>query len=147
MRNLAFATALLLGGVTAALAAPALVVTSPDIKPGGKYSDEQVANVFGCTGKNISPAISWSGAPKGTKSFAVSIFDPDAPTGSGFWHWVVFDIPPDATSLPKNAGDPKANLLPAGAVQGRTDFGAPGLWRPLPAQGRQASPLSFPGLR
>jgi|SRR5271170_748795 len=135
MRNLAFATALLLGGVTAALAAPALVVTSPDIKPGGKYSDEQVANVFGCTGKNISPAISWSGAPKGTKSFAVSIFDPDAPTGSGFWHWTAFNIPAATTSLPKNAGDPKASLMPAGVIQSRNDFGAPGYGGPCPPQG------------
>ena len=135
MRTIAFATALLLAGVTTALAAPALVVTSPDIKPGGKISDEQVANVFGCTQKNISPAISWSGAPKGTKSFVLSVFDSDAPTRSGFSHWVVFDIPPDATSLPKNAGDPKANLLPAGAVQGRTDFGAPGYGGPCPPQG------------
>jgi Raf kinase inhibitor-like YbhB/YbcL family protein len=135
MRNLAFAAALLLGGLTAAAAAPALVVTSPDIKPGGKISDEQAANVFGCTGKNISPAISWSGAPKGTKSFAVSLFDPDAPTGAGFWHWTAFNIPPDTTSLPKNAGDPKANLMPAGVIQSHSDFGAPGYGGPCPPQG------------
>jgi Raf kinase inhibitor-like YbhB/YbcL family protein len=56
---------------------------------------------FGCTGSNVSPALSWSGAPSGTKSFAVSMYDPDAPTGSGWWHWVVFNIPPGTTSLPK----------------------------------------------
>ncbi|HXW19204.1 MAG TPA: YbhB/YbcL family Raf kinase inhibitor-like protein, partial [Roseiarcus sp.] len=68
-------------------------------------------------------------------SFALTIYDPDAPTGSGFWHWVVFNIPPDTTSLPKNAGDPKANLMPAGTVQGRTDFGTPGYGGPCPPKG------------
>ena len=76
-----------------------MTLTSPDIAPGATIADEQVANVFGCTGGNISPALSWSGAPKDTKSFALSVYDPDAPTGSGFWHWVVFNIPPDVTSL------------------------------------------------
>jgi Raf kinase inhibitor-like YbhB/YbcL family protein len=135
MRTLALAAAVALGGLTTAVAAPALKVTSPDLKQGGKYSDEQVANVFGCDGKNISPAISWSGAPKGTKSFAVTIYDPDAPTGSGWWHWVVFNIPPDTTSLPKNAGDPKANLVPAGTILGHTDFGFAAYGGPCPPKG------------
>ena len=95
-----------------AAAAQTMTLTSPDIAPGAKIADEQVANVFGCTGGNISPALSWSGAPKDTKSFALSVYDPDAPTGSGFWHWVVFNIPPDVTSLPKNAGDPKGAEAP-----------------------------------
>jgi len=135
MRKMAFAAALLLGGAATAFAAPAIKVTSPDIKQGGKIADEQVFNAFGCSGKNISPELSWSGAPKETKSFAVSIYDPDAPTGSGFWHWVVFNIPAATTSLPKNAGDPKANLMPAGAVQSRTDFGTPGYGGPCPPKG------------
>src|SRR5271169_570287 len=101
-----------------ACAASALTLTSPDVKPGAMIADEQVANGFGCSGGNVSPALSWSGAPKGTKSFALSVYDPDAPTGSGFWHWVMFDIPASVTSLPKNAGDPKATLAPAGAIQG-----------------------------
>ena len=134
MRSVAFATGLLLAGVTCAGAAHALTLTSPDIKPGARISDEQVANIMGCPGKDISPALSWSGAPKGTKSFAVSVYDPDAPTGSGFWHWVVIDIPPSVTSLPKNAGDPKANLLPAGAMS-RTDIGSPGYTGPCPPKG------------
>jgi Raf kinase inhibitor-like YbhB/YbcL family protein len=111
-------------------------VTSPDIKPGAKIADEQVGNAaLGCAGQNISPAISWSGAPKNTKSFALSIYDPDAPTGSGFWHWVVFNIPPDVTSLPKNAGDPKANLMPAGVVQTHNDYGGVGYGGPCPPKG------------
>ncbi len=115
--------------------ASALSLTSPDVKRGHTINSEQVFNSFGCTGKNISPALSWSGAPAGTKSFALTVYDPDAPTGSGWWHWVVFNIPANVTSLPKNAGDLKANLMPAGAVQGRTDFGSPGYGGPCPPQG------------
>src|SRR5580700_1299657 len=107
MRGLAFGAALVSAGLAAA-GAHALTLTSPDIEPGAKISDEQVASIMGCPGKNISPALSWSGAPEGTKSFALSVYDPDAPTGSGWWHWVVFNIPPDVTSLPKGAGDPKS---------------------------------------
>jgi hypothetical protein len=118
-----------------AAAAQTMTLTSPDIKPGGKIADEQVFNAFGCTGGNVSPALSWSGAPQGAKSFALSVYDPDAPTGSGFWHWVVFNIPPDVTSLPKDAGSLKAGTAPKGAVQSRTDFGVPGYGGPCPPQG------------
>jgi Raf kinase inhibitor-like YbhB/YbcL family protein len=135
MRDFVLMTAMVLGGLASASAASALTLTSPDIKPNATIDDEQVFNSFGCTGKNISPALSWSGAPKGTKSFAISVYDPDAPTGSGFWHWVVFNIPPDTTSLPKGAGDPKAGGMPAGVVQSRTDFGVPGYGGPCPPKG------------
>ena len=97
--------------------AQTMTLTSPDIAPGARIADEQVLNGFGCTGGNISPALSWSGAPKDTKSFALSVYDPDAPTGSGFWHWVFFNIPPDVTSLPKGAGDTKSAASPKGAVK------------------------------
>ena len=90
---------------------------------------------FGCAGGNKSPHLTWSGVPEGTKSFAITCYDPDAPTGSGFWHWVVFNIPPGVTSLPKNAGNLKAGDAPKGAVQSRTDFGAPGFGGPCPPQG------------
>ena len=130
-----------------AAAAQTMTLTSPDIAPGARIADQQVFNGFGCTGGNISPALSWSGAPKDTKSFALSVYDPDAPTGSGFWHWVVFNIPPDVTSLPKGAGDPKGAGAPKGAVQSRTDFGVPGYGGPCPPQGRCAAPLSFHDLR
>src|SRR6188472_1232595 len=90
---------------------------------------------FGCEGDNQSPHLAWSGAPAGTKSFAVSCFDPDAPTGSGFWHWVVVNIPADTTELTLDAGNPKAGLLPKGALQTRTDFGQPGYGGPCPPEG------------
>jgi Raf kinase inhibitor-like YbhB/YbcL family protein len=111
-------------------------LSSPDIADGGKISEAQVFNSFGCSGGNASPALSWSNAPAGTKSFALLVHDPDAPTGSGWWHWIVYNIPAGTTSLPADAGDPKKNLLPGGAVQGRTDFGTPGYGGPCPPPGK-----------
>jgi len=134
MRRIALATATLLAGAVGAAAA-GMTLTSPDIKPGARIADEQVANGFGCSGGNLSPALNWSGAPKGTKSFALSVYDPDAPTGSGFWHWVMFDIPAATTSLPKNAGDPKGSLAPEGAIQGKNDAGVQGYFGPCPPKG------------
>jgi Raf kinase inhibitor-like YbhB/YbcL family protein len=118
-----------------AVHAAGMSLSSPEIKNKGTIAMEQVFKGFGCTGGNISPALAWKGAPKGTKSFALTVYDPDAPTGSGWWHWVMFNIPANVTSLPKNAGDPAANLAPPGSVQGRTDFGSPGYGGPCPPEG------------
>jgi Raf kinase inhibitor-like YbhB/YbcL family protein len=90
---------------------------------------------FGCKGANRSPHLQWSGAPEGTKSFALTCYDPDAPTGSGFWHWLVVNIPPNTSELPLDAGGPAKGLLPAGALQTRTDFGRPGYGGPCPPPG------------
>jgi Raf kinase inhibitor-like YbhB/YbcL family protein len=118
-------------------------LTSPDIEPGGRIADEHTFNGWGCSGKNLSPALSWSGAPAGTKSFALTLYDPDAPTGSGFWHWVMFNIPPDVTHLASGAGDPKSPAAPKGAVQSRTDFGTPGYGGPAPPKGDKPHRYQF----
>ena len=103
--------------------AAGFTLSSPTIKPGATLTSAQVFKGFGCEGQNISPALKWSGEPAGTKSFAVTVYDPDAPTGSGWWHWVVYNIPASAHELPEGAGAAQSKSLPAGAVQGRTDFG------------------------
>jgi Raf kinase inhibitor-like YbhB/YbcL family protein len=119
-----------------ASAAGGFRLTSSDFAAGGKLAEAQAFNGFGCNGKNSSPALSWSGAPAGTKSFALLVHDPDAPTNSGWWHWTVYNIPADTTSLAADAGDPHNHLLPPGAVQGRTDFGNPGYGGPCPPPGK-----------
>lgn len=102
---------------------------------GGQATLAQVFNGFGCTGENRSPQLSWSNAPDGTKSFAITMYDPDAPTGSGWWHWVVFDIPADTKELPAGAGSLNDKGMPLGAVQSMTDFGAIGYSGPCPPPG------------
>lgn len=101
----------------------------------GQATMQQVFNGFGCSGENKSPQLSWENAPEGTKSFAITIYDKDAPTGSGWWHWLVFDLPVSTLSLPGGAGNAQLNLLPKGAIQSTTDFGAPGYGGPCPPAG------------
>jgi Raf kinase inhibitor-like YbhB/YbcL family protein len=113
-------------------------VTSNSFKDGDYLAKAHILSAefgFGSEGDNKSPHLAWSGAPAGTKSFAVTCFDPDAPTGSGFWHWLVVNIPPNVSELALDAGNPKAPKLPAGALQTRTDFGAPGYGGPAPPPG------------
>jgi Raf kinase inhibitor-like YbhB/YbcL family protein len=113
--------------------AQTFTLKSKDI--GGQATSKQVLKGFGCTGDNISPELFWENPPEGTKSFAVTMYDPDAPTGSGFWHWVVFDIPANSTELKSDAGNLSKNLAPAGCIQSATDLGQPGYGGPCPPEG------------
>ncbi len=113
----------------------ALRVESATFTDGGMLTKAQEYNGMQCSGGNVSPELHWSGVPAGTKSFGLTMYDPDAPTGSGWWHWVVYNIPASTTSLSLGAGDASGAKLPAGAVQGRTDFGKPGYGGPCPPPG------------
>jgi Raf kinase inhibitor-like YbhB/YbcL family protein len=113
----------------------ALSVTSEDFTDGDYLDGRHVLSEdfgFGCAGGNVSPQLSWSGAPDGTRSFAVTCFDPDAPTGSGFWHWVVVNIPADVTSLPAGAS---GKGMPAGALEIRNDYSQNAYGGPCPPEG------------
>lgn len=119
-------------------------LSSPDIRPNGTIRMQQVFNSFGCSGRNISPQLKWSGAPAGTKSFALLVHDPDAPTGgAGWWHWLVVNIPASATGLAKNAGRASGKGLPKGAVHVDTDFGGPGWGGPCPPVGDKPHRYNF----
>ena len=122
-------------GLAPAAHAQAFALTSPDFAEGSTLPQRFEFKGFGCAGDNQSPALRWSGAPAGTQSFAVTAYDPDAPTGSGWWHWVVTNLPPQTTQLPANAGRADGQGLPAGAVQGRTDFGNVGYGGACPPVG------------
>lgn len=144
MKKLSLLTMLAMAvfGMVSTAQAETFTLTSPQIKEGGSLTERQVFKGFGCDGENVSPALEWKNAPKGTKSFAVTVYDPDAPTGSGWWHWVLFNIPADVTSLPEGAGG-KAGMLPKGAVQSITDFAAPGFGGACPPPGDKAHRYVF----
>jgi len=121
----------LAAALAATLAAPAMAnsftLTSPDIAEGQQLSSDFVFQGFGCEGGNTAPTLEWSGAPEGTESFAVTVYDPDAPTGSGWWHWFAFNIPADVTSLP-GGGD-------VNGIQLTNDYGAVGFGGACPPPG------------
>ncbi len=133
MKKVNFIFTLFLILSTTVFAQKTFTLSSNDL--GGQATKIEEFNGFGCTGDNISPQLSWKNAPKGTKSFAITMYDPDAPTGSGFWHWIVFDIPSNVSELVTNAGDIKLNLTPKGVVQSITDYGIKGYGGPCPPEG------------
>lgn len=130
-----------LTGLLAANTAFAMTVTSKNITEGESLHSAQVFDSWGCSGKNMSPELTWKDAPAGTKSFAVTMYDPDAPTGSGWWHWSVVNIPANVHSLPENAGAKNSKLLPKGAEQLTNDFGYKGFGGACPPAG--ANPHNY----
>jgi Raf kinase inhibitor-like YbhB/YbcL family protein len=128
-----------LAGVSLAADQP-FRLTSPDLPPGKPIAERHTANAFGCHGPNESPTLKWEGAPAGTRSFAVTMFDSYKPPASGWWHWIVYDLPPTTTMLPRKAGDPGSHDMPSQAKQGLPDGEAPErhYYGPCPDEGDPA---------
>lgn len=119
--------------ITTGSFAQTFTLSSKDV--GGQFTNQFIAANFGCSGGNQSPELSWANAPEGTKSFAITLYDEDAPTGSGFWHWVMVDIPVGTTVLKRGAGNVQANIAPTGSLQSINDTGMPGYQGPCPGTG------------
>ena len=158
MKNAFFVTALIAGLAVSAGAqamspydrlpkVPSFTVTSADVEDGQPFPTDQMSGIFGAGGKDISPQLSWRGFPAGTKSFVVTMYDPDAPTASGFWHWAVVDIPPEVTSLPRGAGDEKGTgSTGSGVSTSQRRRRGPVRWR-CASQGKRQAPLLHRGSR
>lgn len=116
-------------------AAPAFTLTSPAFQSNHVIPHQYSYSGYGCSGRNASPELDWRGAPPGTKTFALTVFDPDAMAGRGWWHWVVFNIPASVHRLQTGAGSGSGELMPRGAVQGRNDFQTVGYGGPCPPAG------------
>ena len=141
MRRLVLMIALLVVFGVGTVDAQEFTLKSDDLA--GQLTELQVFTGFGCNGKNISPLLRWVNAPKNTKSFAVNVYDPDAPTGSGWWHWVIFNIPSNINELKSDAGRIEKKLAPIGSVQSITDFGKPGFGGACPPKGDKAHRYIF----
>lgn len=133
----------LLAALTVVPNVNAFEVVSKDVKAGKPMSRAQEYQGFDCNGGNTSPQLAWKDAPAGTRSFALTVHDPDVPSGSGWWHWLIFNIPADVRELPAGAGDPASGLAPAGSVQSRNDFGTHGYGGACPPKGESAHHYQF----
>jgi Raf kinase inhibitor-like YbhB/YbcL family protein len=133
MKKINFVLALLLAASSTMFAQGTFTLSSNTL--GGEATINEEFNGFGCEGENQSPQLSWKNAPEGTKSFAITMYDPDAPTGSGWWHWVVFDIPANTSELKSGAGSEGSSSIPEGAIQSMTDYGAKNYGGPCPPEG------------
>lgn len=129
--------------VSSPVMADSFQLASKDIAHGKFMGNTQEFQGFGCSGGNMSPQLSWSGAPKDTEAFAVFAYDPDAPTGSGWWHWQVVNIPKNVTSLAAGAGDVGKDMAPAGSMSTRNDYGATGFGGACPPKGHGVHRYQF----
>ncbi|WP_017221488.1 YbhB/YbcL family Raf kinase inhibitor-like protein [Moritella dasanensis] len=121
--------------VSASVFAGSFTLSSEDIAQGQYMSKTQEFNGFGCSGGDVSPQLAWVNAPKGTKSFAITAYDPDAPTGSGWWHWQIVNIPMTVMEIPAGAGGTKTNRAPVGSTQIKNDYGSRGFGGVCPPEG------------
>jgi Raf kinase inhibitor-like YbhB/YbcL family protein len=129
-----FAASALLAGLAAHAAD--FVLTSPDSRLVTSVPLKYTAKAFGCSGGNVSPALAWQGAPAGTRSFVLTLFDPDErSTPSGWWHWIVYNLPAGTDHLSEGTGAINTTSLPAGTLQGRSDLGEDAYHGPCPAEG------------
>jgi len=117
--------------MASSLVAGSFTLQSDDLE--GQLTKKQEFNGFGCSGKNMSPELHWKDAPKGTKSFAITVYDPDAPTGSGWWHWLVVNLPKSTTTVSSDAS--AQSKLPKGAVETMTDYGSASFGGACPPKG------------
>ncbi len=115
--------------------ASAFEISSPAVGSDGIIPLKYTANIFGCSGSNVSLPLVWKDVPAGAKSLALTMYDPDAPTGSGFWHWTIANMPPDTMGLAEGAGVAGNGKLPEGAMQGRNDAGTAAYFGPCPPEG------------
>ncbi len=120
-----------------------MAISSSDIKAGALMPKAQEFAGFGCTGDNLSPQLTWANAPADTKSFAITAYDPDAPTGSGWWHWVLINIPASVTTLATGVGNPDKGLLPEGSQTFKTDYGSKSFGGACPPEGDKAHRYQF----
>jgi len=135
MKFFAYPVIAALATCSVAVHADEFSVFGPTVRPGARLAETHVFNGSGCNGRNRSPALTWKNPPMETKSFAVTMYDPDAPTGSGWWHWVVYNIPASTHGLLEGVGSADGRQLPRGAVQGHTDFGIVGYGGACPPAG------------
>jgi Raf kinase inhibitor-like YbhB/YbcL family protein len=135
MRHIFKVLSILPLSISASVFAGSLTLSSQDIAQGEFMSKAQEFKGFGCSGEDLSPHLKWSDAPQGTKSFAITAYDPDAPTGSGWWHWQVVNIPATVMEIATGAGDTKADSGPAGSVQIKNDYGSRGFGGVCPPEG------------
>lgn len=123
--------------------ADSFTLTSTDIFHGKFMKKDQEFQGFGCTGSDLSPQLSWHGAPEGTEAFAITAYDPDAPTGSGWWHWQLVNIPKDVTELAAGAGDASNDFTPKGSIQINNDYGIAGFGGACPPEGHGVHRYQF----
>jgi Raf kinase inhibitor-like YbhB/YbcL family protein len=144
LKNLAkLAAGIVLSSSLAQMAHAEFSISSKDITAGEMMPKAQEFAGFGCTGDNLSPELSWADFPKDTKSFAITAYDPDAPTGSGWWHWVLVNIPAEVNQIVTGAGNPDKQLLPKGSQMFRNDYGSKTFGGACPPEGDKAHRYQF----